>query len=167
MKRIALFVALIAAVGCQREPAQPTGSGAPAGGAYRLPAEPADVHEVIAAREQAVDGEPIVVVGRIGGSANPWVDEAAAFSIVDCSLLACSDREGDDCPVPWDYCCESDLPSATLLVQVVDDEGRMVPTDARELLAVKELQTVVVQGVARRDEANNLTVEATGVFVRP
>jgi len=31
---------------------------------------------------------------------------------------------------------------------------------------VKELQTVVVQGIAKRDEAGNLTVQATGLYVR-
>ncbi len=38
--------------------------------------------------------------------------------------------------------------------------------DARELLKVKELSTVVIQGTARRDDAGNLTVLATGVYVK-
>jgi hypothetical protein len=39
--------------------------------------------------------------------------------------------------------------------------------DARELLGVKELQTVVVKGKAKRDEQGNLTVLASGVYPRP
>jgi hypothetical protein len=37
-----------------------------------------------------------------------WIEGRAAFSLVDQSLKACSDVEGDDCPVPWDYCCETE-----------------------------------------------------------
>lgn len=42
----------------------------------------------------------------------------------------------------------------------------MVKVDARELLKVKELATVVVEGKARRDDANNLTVLATNIHVK-
>ncbi|MDP6554629.1 MAG: hypothetical protein QGF59_06925 [Pirellulaceae bacterium] len=38
--------------------------------------------------------------------------------------------------------------------------------DARELLKVKELSTVVVKGKAQRDDAGNLTVVASGVFMK-
>jgi hypothetical protein len=137
------------------------------GAAYFLESEPADALDVIAAREAAEDEDEVVVVGRVGGSADPWVEGRAAFSIVDRSLKACSDIEGDDCPLPWDYCCETEkLPSATALVKVVDPAGKLVGADARQLLNVRELQTVVVRGRAARDDAGNLTVLATGVFVK-
>jgi hypothetical protein len=106
-------------------------------------------------------------VGRIGGSENPWIEGRAAFSIVDNSLKACSDIPGDNCPRPWDYCCQTDqLPTATALVKLVDESGELVKTDARKLLQLKELATVVVQGKAQRDEAGNLTVLADGIYVR-
>lgn len=38
--------------------------------------------------------------------------------------------------------------------------------DARELLKVKELSTVVVKGKAQRDDAGNLTILASGVYVK-
>ena len=38
--------------------------------------------------------------------------------------------------------------------------------DAKLLLKVKELSTVIVKGKAQRDEAGNLTVLASGVFVK-
>ena len=37
---------------------------------------------------------------------------------------------------------------------------------ARKLLNLKELQTVVVKGKVKRDEAGNFTMLASGVFVR-
>ena len=58
------------------------------------------------------------------------------------------------------------LSSSKALVKVVDEQGNLLQTDARELFKVKELDTVVVRGKARRDDAGNLTVLANGVFVR-
>ena len=132
-----------------------------------LTSEPTGAEEVIAARKSAEDNSEVVVVGRIGGSENPWVDCRAVFSIVYNSLKACSDIEGDGCPKPLDYCCETDkLPTATALVKIVDQDGTLINEDARKLLNLKELQTVVVKGKAKRDDAGNLTVFANGIFVR-
>jgi hypothetical protein len=129
--------------------------------------EPAEAATVIEAREDSEDGQDIVLVGRIGGSVNPWVEGRAAFSIVDPTLKACSDIPGDECKKPWDYCCETHkLPTSTAFVKFVGDDGRPLYADARELLNLKELQTVVVHGKAKRDEAGNLTVLADGLFVR-
>ena len=137
------------------------------GSKFLLTAEPEEAKDVIQVREAASDGDEVVIVGRIGGSENPWIDGRAAFSIVDGSLKACSDIPGDNCPKPWDYCCEtSELPNATALVKVVDESGELVKADAKALLNVKELSTVVAQGKAQRDDAGNLTILASGVFVK-
>lgn len=134
---------------------------------FLLSMEPQVATSVIKVRENASDGDDVVIVGRIGGSENPWIEGRAAFSIVDGSLKACSDIEGDNCPQPWDYCCEtSKLPNATALVKIIDDGGNLVTTDARELLEVKELSTVIVKGKAKRDDAGNLTVLANSVYIK-
>lgn len=52
------------------------------------------------------------------------------------------------------------------LIKVVDENGDLVKADAKSLLNVKELSTVVINGKAQRDEAGNLTVLASGVFVK-
>lgn len=170
---IACSLGILLAYGCAREASPPSISkpsteAAPIDGSkYLLNEEPSGAEDVIAARQGAEDGEDILVVGRIGGASNPWVDGRAAFTIVDRSLKACSDIPGDPCAKPWDYCCEtSQLPNSTALVKVVDEQGEMVKADARELLDVKELATVVVQGKAQRDESGNLTVLASGVHVK-
>jgi hypothetical protein len=111
--------------------------------------------------------EEVAVLGRIGGDINPWVEGVAAFSIVDPTLQACSDRPGDMCETPWDYCCEVPaLRTGKALVKVIDEQGKVVKSDARGLLGVKELDTVVVQGTAERDDAGNPTVLATGVYIQ-
>ena len=130
-----------------------------------LTSEPEGVQDIIAARTAAKDDEPIAVVGRIGGGLNPWVKNRAAFSLVDRTLAACSDDKSCTCPTPWDYCCEThNLPNSSVLVKFSDPQGNLIPADARALLKVKELDTVVVQGTAKRDEAGNLTILATGLF---
>jgi len=163
-------LALVLLAGCgggesALEPAP--GPAAPEESQFLLAAEPAEARDVREVRDSADDGQPVVVVGRIGGEASPWVDGLAAFSIVDASLTPCNEREGDNCPYPWDYCCEADLAEARTAVRVVDEEGKIVQTSAKDLLGVEELQTVVVEGTAKRDEAGNVTVLATGIYVRP
>ncbi len=161
---------MLPVVGCgQKQVAEPPASrDATLAADYLLSVEPQQARGVMDVRESAQDDEAVVVVGRIGGSEDPWVEGRAAFSIVDQALQACSDKEGDNCATPWDYCCETDrLPQATLLVKVVDQSGSLVATGARELLGLKELQTVLVQGKARRDEVGNLTILAHGIFIKP
>lgn len=83
------------------------------------------------------------------------------------ALKPCNEKDDDACPTPWDYCCDvDDLPANKAMVKVVDGSGNTVATDARKLLGLKELQTVVVRGRAKGDEAGNLTVLADGIFVR-
>jgi hypothetical protein len=164
------FAVALAVLGCGEEQARQSTPppNVESGAQDLLAAEPEGAQDVIDVRENAQDEEAVVVVGRIGGSKNPWVEGRAAFSIVDVSLQACSDKTGDRCPTPWDYCCETDrLPKATVLVKVVDDSGALLDTDARELLQVKELQAVVVEGTAQRDDSGNLTVLTEGVYLKP
>lgn len=171
----ATALALMAAgglAGCNRSAAPP---GAPAAAApapaseYLLPAEPEGARDVIEVRQGARDGDEVVVLGRIGGSEKPFVPGRAAFTLVDRSVVACSEKAGDSCPTPWDFCCEAreDLARATVMVKVQDARGRTVARDAGELLGVRPLQTLVVRGKAKRDADGNLTLLASGVFVRP
>ena len=138
---------------------------------FLLSAEPEGGQNVISVRESAKDADEVVIVGRIGGSLNPWVEGRAAFQIVDPSLLACSDAKADgepcSCQTPWDYCCETDkLPGAMTLVQFVEPDGTVVKHDARKVFDLEELQTVIIKGKAKRDDGGNLTIMAEGMFVR-
>ena len=49
---------------------------------------------------------------------------------------------------------------------LVDSSGSMLKSDARKLGQLKELQTVVVKGTASRDDKGNLTVLASGIYVK-
>ena len=143
------------------EPSRPSIDGSQ----FLLSSEPTDAQNIIAARASVQDDQRVTVVGRIGGSRNPWIDGRAAFSLVDVSLQSCLDT-GDGCATPWDYCCESNIPQSMVLIKFTDESGNLIRSDARELLDIKELQTVVIQGKAQRDDAGNLTILASGMFKR-
>lgn len=168
MNRVALLslavITFTGATGVSRE-ASAAAPGAPAiDEGYLLKEEPKEVAEVLAVREKAKDQQDLFVVGRIGGKKNPWIKGIAAFPIVDRSLQSC-DQKGHNCPTPWDYCCSVNLSKAMVLVIVADEKGQPVKRDARELLGVKELDTVVVQGKARRDKAGNVVIMASKLHI--
>ncbi len=169
----ALMSLTLAIVGCGHSATVPTtqttttpAAASAAGTDMLLSEQPVDAKPVAEVRESAEDGVDVTILGRIGGGTSPWVDGRAAFTIVDPKLEPCKPSEG--CPTPWDYCCSTDqLPKNRAMIKVVDAAGGTVEQDARKLLGVKELQTVVVKGKAKRDEAGNLTVLASGVFIVP
>jgi hypothetical protein len=132
---------------------------------YLLKKEPEGAADVIAVRNKAKDQQDVLIVGRIGGKKNPWIRGVAAFPIVDRSLRSC-DEKGSNCPYPWDFCCSANLPKAMVLVMFVDEKGAVVKKDAREMLGVKELDTVVVQGRTRRDKAGNVVILASKLHIQ-
>lgn len=169
--RSVVGLAIVMMVGCEQAPTpsvKVSTAASQAGSQYLLSAEPQAAKSILQVREESKQGDEVVLVGRIGGDVNPWVEGRAAFSLVDLSAKACSDIPGDSCPTPWDYCCETDkLVKGKTLIKLVGGDGQPVATDARELLGVKELDTLVVQGKAQRDDSGNLTILASKIFVRP
>jgi len=159
--------ALTLTVGCAQPDTESSSATSTAGNAkYLVTSEPTDAMPVGVARESVENEQSVTVVGLIGGSRDPFVEGLAAFTIVDPKVPYCADEEG--CPTPWDYCCTQDQVKGNIAtVKVVDESDEPVTDDARQLLGVKELSTVVVTGTAQRDDAGNLTVAATQVFVRP
>jgi len=153
---------LMPLAGCGQSAATPKAAGVST--AYHLDKEPADAVEVLDARDQAKDGEPIVVVGRLGGGLKPWIDGRAAFLLVDTRILP-SCNEGDKCEEGCPDCTKEMLAASTM-VKFLDEDGKVIPVDARDLLGVKEQETVVVSGVANRDKAGNVTIAARKVYVR-
>lgn len=160
----AMVVAFCVAGGCAKTDATESAGGAasPLAESVLTQTKPEGALPVVESREKSKDGDEVVVIGQVGGEEKPFVDGVAVFSLVDLSLPACT----EGCPTPWDFCCDTDKFSThKMLVKVVDGDGKPIATDARELLAIKELSRVVVKGKSQRDEAGNMTVLATTVFV--
>ena len=158
------FIGVLAGCGTS---APPQDKASAEGAAYRLKSEPEGAKGVKAVKDDSKDGDEVILEGRIGGEASPWVEGQATFLVVDKLLKPCNEKDDDACETPWDYCCDTDvLPEHKAMVKIVDSSGKTVSTDARKLLGIKELQTVIVRGKAKRDDAGNLTVLANGIFVR-
>jgi hypothetical protein len=156
--------ALIGVAGCGESPAPKTGPSTSTVN-FLVNEEPAGAVGVGEARKGPADDAEITIVGRIGGSDKPFVSGLAAFTIVDPKVAPCAPDEG--CPTPWDYCCgQSDVKENIATIKLIDATGKPLAQDARELLGVKELATVVVRGTAKRSEDGNLTVLAKQVYVR-
>lgn len=158
---IGLFAA---ATGCN-ESKLVTGSGSAGHGSgtmnskYLAASEPPGAIPVGEARQNAKDKDAVTLVGRIGGSSNPFIDGLAAFTIVDAKVTNCDD-EGCACEA-------REAKDNIAMVKIVDASGKPVADDARSLLNVQKLSMVVVQGTANRDDQGNLSVLADKVFVRP
>jgi hypothetical protein len=165
-----LFVASIVVTGCQPQgqtssnrPDPAPGKEATAEGKkYLLTQEPVSPKDVAQTRKQAKDGDEVIVVGKVGGSAKPFTQGRASFLIADAHLPV-----EETCDCPWDFCevPEKQLQESVLFVKFVDDQGRTLRTGAREMFAIKELSTVVVKGKVSRDNEGNLSLLATGLFI--
>ena len=86
MKKLITSIALVAftslfIIGCA-ESSPEAGVATYDGSRFMLPAEPDGGQNVIAVRETSKDGDEVVMVGRIGGSLNPWVDDRVHFRLL-------------------------------------------------------------------------------------
>jgi hypothetical protein len=137
------------------------------GSGFLLSEEPDGAIGVITAREEAKDGDPIVIVGRIGGAANPWIEGRAAFMLLDASMTLVANRtDSAESEICLDDCCATERAASTTLVKFVDQSGRVVAADARQLLGVSADDMVVVRGTVSKDENGNFVVLADGVHIR-
>lgn len=162
------FVVFAVSTGCGTAPASPSSAAANVDASqYKLAEEPDGAVGVIAARESAVDGAPLVLVGRIGGSAKPWIDGRAAFTLLDASVSVVAEgKDSEEGELCLGDCCANERLDCTTLVKVVDQQGQLVPVDSRELLGLKESDMVVVKGTAKKDKSGNFVMLANGVFIR-
>ena len=154
-------------IGCGASPDSPESSQAnvPTGPEFLADTEPAAALPVGDARQSSEDGQQVSLLGYIGGSTQPFVDGLAAFTLVDPKVKFCPPEEG--CPTPWDYCCtQNEVKQNIATVKLVDENGKPVAEDARQLLGVKELSLVVAEGTVKKDSEGNLSLLANRIFIK-
>ncbi len=131
---------------------------------------PAQGTHVAAAKAAARQGEEITLVGRIGGSVNPFVADRAIFTIADPALVSCADMDDPDhCKTPWDYCCEdrAKMRAGTATIEVAGADGKPLAVALRGVQGLEPLATVAVSGtVVERNDAGLLVVRAKRIEVR-
>lgn len=144
-------------------------SPVPAG--FFLASAPADARDVSEARKAGgfKVGDAVVLRGRIGGSASPFVDHRAVFTLMGRGLKACNENPDDRCKQPWDYCCEThdDIVANSVTVQVADAKGQVLRTDMKGRRGMRELTEVVIVGKVSAADGKALVVNATGLYVAP
>ncbi len=120
-------------------------------------------------KENAKEGDEVVVRGRVGGVLEPFTKGRAVLMLADIdNIVACSDRTGDNCEYPWDYCCEppDELMKNTLTVQVVGDDGRPLKADLEGVEGLAGLSFVTVKGkVGPRPDPKVLVINATAIHI--
>jgi hypothetical protein len=133
--------------------------------------EPGSAVDVSAGRKAGTmkRGDEVVLRGRIGGSAAPFVAGRAVFTIVGRALKPCNEKPDDHCPEPWDYCCDTkeDILANSVTVQVVDSRGRALRTDMKGRRGLKELSEVVVVGTVASADGGAVVVSARAVYAGP
>lgn len=129
--------------------------------------------------EYPTEAKEVAMVGQVGGLANPWEETQpefpfasrfAIFFLADPQAVAEHAEEGhvhapgEECA----FCAAHAEENSELfaMVRLVDDNGKLLPVDVRELFDVKENDTVVVKGTAQVVEGGMLVVKASGVYVR-
>jgi len=132
-------------------------------------------HEVTKATEPS----EVVLVGQIGGLSNPWKEtqpdfpfarNQAAFFLAD-PMAVVENEESGHVHAPGEECafCEAhaaDRSAMLAMVRFLDENGKVLRTDVRQLFDVKENDTVVIQGTARVIEGGMMVVDATGLYIR-
>ena len=171
--RLFALLALLALVpcGCGDSPSTTT----PDGGGATNPTASATLPDALSLATEPAGAKPIAEViagltanaavvarGRVGEEGN-----SSYFTLADGSLKACTEM-GDECPTPWDYCCTSaddkKLNMATVELRV---GGELIEKSVLGFHGLDHLTEVVVTGEAKKDSAGNVTIVASGIWVKP
>lgn len=121
----------------------------------------------------------IVLVGSVGGLANPWKETEPAFPfskehavlyVVDSAELQEYEAHehnhapGEECA----FCAAHAGDQSKLMARVEfkGQDGKLLSVPTQKLFELKEKETVVVKGTARLAPGGTLVVDADGLYVR-
>jgi hypothetical protein len=135
---------------------------------------------LVAAKSQASEAAApeVVLVGQIGGMPNvwpethpdfPWYKGQASFFLVDAKIASQfathAKAHGGNHNCSFCQSMARKNANAIAVVNLVDEQGKTLRIDARELLDVKESQKVAVRGKAKLLGGRLLVIDADGVHV--
>ena len=171
-----LSCAVVGLIGCER---QATKASERSAGAAPLPAAalpsdifvdeaPAEARSVADVKADTSATGDVVIHGRIGGRAKPFVDGAAVFLLADASMKTCTERHGDSCRTPWDYCCEprESLAAKTATVQILGPDGKPLRVGLEGTHPLETLARLTIAGeIASRADGGTLVINARKIHV--
>jgi hypothetical protein len=94
---------------------------------------------VLEARKRNDVGQLLVIQGFIGGMVEPFTQSRALFVLGDESIKTCDKIPGDQCPTPWDACCEDrkKLIDGSITVRLLDDHGQILPGTLKNVMGIE------------------------------
>jgi hypothetical protein len=152
----------------------------------RLAEAPREYQDVLAVQQKlaaeakqpgGAKTQEVVLVGQIGGMPNvwpdthphfPWYAGQASFFLVDAKIAAqfashAKAHGGEDCAFCRSLAAKN--AHAAAVVNLVDPQGKILEIDARQLLPLKERQTVIIRGRAKLLAGTLLVVDADGIYL--
>lgn len=119
---------------------------------------------VVEAKSAVKDGDKVTVEGKV----KDIVAGQAVFTLADTKMKDCKEN-GENCPTPWDYCCETKetIAKNTATVKVVGEAGgkKALKGEIKGLKGIDHLVKVTAEGTAQKDKAGNLIVLAEKLYV--
>ncbi|MFG0306753.1 MAG: hypothetical protein ACF8Q5_11130 [Phycisphaerales bacterium JB040] len=161
----ALACSVLSLTACSEGEPSTTTSASESTPAWILASAPADARSVTDIKASAAEGDEVVLRGRIGGRHEPIGTGSPVFTVIDLGLAHCGQNEGDSCPTPWDYCCETPetITANSATVQIVNTDGGSIGTSPADHGFAPLDEVIVVGSVATRPDDRVLTIRATGV----
>lgn len=169
----------LVALGCKPPAALDPEAIAKHKGAVMLAEEPTGAVTPVDLRDEEFQKGEVVLVGQVGGVANPWKQAEPAFPfkageatffLVDPGVAAAyADHASDDpdhdenCP----FCARGakENADAIAIVTFTDAAGKPIRAGAEQMLGLAEGDVVVVRGPAKL-VGELLIVEAKGIYIR-
>jgi len=166
---IAVLLAVTLLSGCKKSDASDKDGLSQHRSKLMLAEEPTGAKGVIDTREAMPREGELVIVGKVGGRANPWTPGQASFVLADASIALESDGKHKCDDAGCAFCSKSTKQAEQQLVALVQfhgDDGKIVPIGAQELFDIGASDTVVVRGRAKVSDDGWLIVVADGLYVR-
>jgi len=136
-----------------------------------LTSAPDNAIDIADLRKSGKPGDTVIFTGNVIGSHSVFMDGRAVMIMGDPKkITSCNLIPGDECPTPWDVCCDDHdaIKASIITVQVVDEAGKPLMTGLKGLGGLKELSALTIIGrVAENSNESNMLINATGIFVKP
>jgi hypothetical protein len=136
-----------------------TGPIDPALAKVMLSAAPPSAKDCKDVRLATNDGDEVVVEGYI----RDYTERAAPFELVEKSFVPCYKKPGEDCPTPWDFCCDDYKPTM-IVVEPIGPDGKVIKGVLFGDGGLKRNDLIVAKGKVKKDAKGNVTLFAAGIF---
>ncbi len=104
---------------------------------------------VIQAKSHNEAGATLSIKGFIGGRVEPFTSNRASFLLGDDSIKTCDKIPSDNCPTPWDACCEDrkKLLRGSICIQLLDNNGSLIHGNLNGVRDLKPGREIKVKGI--------------------